>query len=84
MYQPMLTRLHDTDLGPTHVAVGDRTSSLPGCRHLLCLLKRFTKGSRVERPEGSLPAFAWGEKPPLSTPLQHGLRLLPLPLPAVA
>src|SRR5439155_2703829 len=29
--------------------------------HLLCLLCRLANLSRAERPEGSLPAFAWGD-----------------------
>jgi hypothetical protein len=28
---------------------------------LLCLLKRLTRFSRAPRPEGSQPAFAWGD-----------------------
>ena len=94
-----LHRLHDTRLEPTHVAVsfgpvngmplhgrvGDRTSCRNGC-HLPCLLDRLVKFSRDERPEGSQPAFAWGdvaEAQPLSAPLQSGVRLLPPPLPAL-
>ena len=51
--------LHDTGLGPTHI-MGGRTSrlSLPSSA---CLLKRLTRFSRDESPEGSRPAFAWGD-----------------------
>ena len=66
-----LSRLHDTGLEPTHVLVdllpvdgvpvdlrmGGRTSR-KYCRHLPCLLGRFVKLSRGERPDGSLLAFA--------------------------
>ncbi len=42
--------------------------------------------SRDERPDGSLPAFAWGEvgfpAPSLSVPLQNSLCFFRLPLPA--
>jgi hypothetical protein len=53
-----------------------RTSSLAHlCRHLLCLLYRFTKFSREERPDGSLPAFAWS---PVATPIRLITRRLSL------
>lgn len=42
--------------------------------------------SRVERPCGSLPAFAWdnvAEAQPLSGPLQSGIRFLRFPLPTL-
>lgn len=42
---------------PIHGWVGNRTSF--ECCHLLCLLNRFVKLSRQQRPDGSLPAFAW-------------------------
>ena len=42
-------------------AVGGRTSSADFCRHLLASLKWFARFSRDERPEGSQPAFAWGD-----------------------
>src|SRR5262245_14206455 len=52
-----------------------------------CLLKRLTRCSRDERPEGSRPAFAGGDlarrAQPLSVRLRDGLRFLPPPLPAV-
>ena len=32
-----------------------------GCRHLLCLLSQLFRRSRAETPEGSQPAFAWGD-----------------------
>jgi hypothetical protein len=65
--------LHDTDLKPAHGLmgappldgvpvydiVGDRTSTV--CCHLLCLLNQLGRCSRDERPDGSLPAFAWGD-----------------------
>src|SRR5260370_39094353 len=38
------------------------------CRHLLCLLNRFAKFSRDERPDGSLLAFARGDVTSLSSP----------------
>ena len=44
----------------THHIMGGRTRrlSLPSSA---CLLKRLTRFSRDERPEGSQPAFAWGD-----------------------
>src|SRR5215510_5548887 len=94
-----LHRLHDTRLEPTHgavergpvkgiplhLSVGDCTSSYDCC-HLLCLPDRLAKFSREERPEGSQPAFAWGDvagAQPLSVPLQDSLRLFPPPVPAL-
>src|SRR4029453_14504021 len=54
------------DSVPVQCVVGDRTS-IP-CRlyggfscHLLCLLNQVVRCSRDERPDGSLPAFAWGD-----------------------
>ena len=46
---------------------GSRTSI--DCRHLLCLLNRFVKFSRQERPDGSLPAFAWDNVAYRATPM---------------
>ena len=69
---------------PVHRREGNRTSSGYRC-HLPCLLSRFTKLSRDERPEGSQHAFAWGNvasAQPLSDRLPTRLRLLPPPLPA--
>src|SRR5687767_973776 len=37
--------------------------------HLLFLLSRFAGFSREERPEGSLPAFAWSDVAKGSTPI---------------
>ena len=53
---------------PVQDVVGGCTSNhrrLRGCfcRHLLCLLSRLVRCSRDERPDGSLPAFAWGDVP---------------------
>jgi hypothetical protein len=45
------------------------------CRHLLCLHCRFAKFSRDERPDGSLPAFAWSHVP---TPIHIITRWLSL------
>src|SRR5262245_50119014 len=45
---------------PRIATVGSRTSSCC-CRHLLCLLCPFPMLSRHERPDGSLPACAWGD-----------------------
>ncbi len=55
---------------PVHFLVGSRTSSWCFCRHLLCLLCRFIKFSRKERPDGSWLAFAWSLFHLLSFPLQ--------------
>ena len=69
----LLLGLYDTHLKPPHLLidclpvygmpvsllVGSRTSSWCFCRHLHCLLCRLVKFSRKERPDGSLPAFAW-------------------------
>ena len=52
-----------------------------------CLLGRFAKLSRAERPEGSRPAFAWGDVARCSTPIRADYRpafafsLLLYPLP---
>lgn len=47
---------------PLYRFVGGCTSQPCGLdRHLLFLLNRFAKFSRDERPDGSLPAFAWGD-----------------------
>src|SRR5262249_19095336 len=50
-----------------------------------CLLNQLVRCSRDERPDGSLPAFAWGdvaEAQPLSRPLQAGVRFFRPPVPA--
>ena len=54
--------------------VGDRTSTPCRwrgrcCRHLRCLLSRLLRCSRDERPDGSLPAFAWGHVADSATPI---------------
>jgi hypothetical protein len=52
-----------------------RTFCAGGCtngifrRHLLFPLSRFARFSREERPEGSLPAFAWSNFAEGSTPI---------------
>jgi len=52
-----------------------RTFHVGGCtngifrRHLLFPLSRFARFSREERPEGSLPAFAWSDFVKGSTPI---------------
>jgi hypothetical protein len=82
--------LHGTRLQPTHrlTSAGSSTSQFVLGRHLLSFLSGFSKLSRDERPDGSLPAFAWGDvaphgAQPLSAPLQGGLRFFRPPLPAV-
>src|SRR5215510_16403192 len=93
-----LRRLHDTYLEPTDVLVNlSPVDGLPvhcrvgGCAnrifrcHPLFPLSRFAGLSREERPEGSLPAFAWVMSPKaqlLSVLLRNGVRFLPRPLPA--
>ena len=76
---------------PLQEVVGDRTSNAHRshgwfCRHLLCLLSRLRRWSRDERPDGSLPACAWGDVPlrgpPLSGRLQTDICVLRPPLPA--
>src|SRR3954454_9800095 len=52
--------LHDTGLGPASVT-RRRPHQQRGCRHLLRLLSRLSRRSRAETPEGSQPAFAWGD-----------------------
>ena len=52
--------LHDTGLGPASVT-RRRPHQQRGCRHLLCLLSQLFRRSRAETPEGSQPAFAWGD-----------------------
>src|SRR5262249_2904723 len=78
-------------LQPTHVVVGlapvdgmprpffvgNRTSSLLVCRHLLCLLCRFFKRSCHERPRGSLPAFPWSDVTTPICPITEPLSLFP-------
>ena len=81
-FATVLRRLHDTHLEPTNIAVnlppinGRRTHfRVGGCTnrvfryHLLFLLSRFAGFSREERPEGSLPAFAWSDVAVGSTPI---------------
>src|SRR5262245_6737581 len=70
---------------PVQDVVGGRTSRCCPCCHLLCLLSRVVRCSREERPDGSLPAFVWGDvavAQPLSTPLQGGVRFFRPPVPA--
>ena len=75
--------LHDTHLEPTDVAtnllpVDGRPIHfrVGGCTngvfryHLLFLLSRFAGFSREERPERSLPAFAWSDVAKGSTPIR--------------
>ena len=70
-------RLHDTRLEPAHERfrlaelallrtrlVGGCTSPVLTVCHLLCLLSRFARLSRDERPEGRGPAFAGGDEHP--------------------
>src|SRR5215475_3282946 len=77
-----LRRLHDTYLEPTDVLVNlSPVDGLPvhrrvgGCAngkfrcHPLFPLSRFAGFSREERPEGSLPAFAWSDVTEGSTPI---------------
>jgi hypothetical protein len=55
------------------------------CRHLLCLLSRFARLSRDERPDGRLPAFAWGDVALRATPILSitiGIRFFHRPVPA--
>ena len=95
---PGLSRLHDTPWEPTHVPVdlapgngmpvhrpvGGCTKSGGSC-HLLVLLHRWARCSREARPEGSLPADAWGagaDAPPLSVSRSDGVRFFPPPVPA--
>src|SRR5690348_13712463 len=67
--------LSPVDLVPCSCIVGGRTSrgirrSSFGRfrRHLLYLLSRLLKRSRVERPEGSLPVFTWDDVRLLGNP----------------
>jgi hypothetical protein len=53
---------------PVHFRVGGCTNRVFRC-HLLFLLTRFAGFSREERPEGSLPAFAWSDVVGSSTPI---------------
>src|SRR5262249_55909274 len=48
--------------------VGGCTNGIIRC-HLLFPLSRFARFSREERPEGSLPAFAWSNFAEGSTPI---------------
>src|SRR5262245_38880677 len=54
---------------PIHFRVGGCTNRIFRC-HLLFLLSRFAGLSREERPEGSLPAFAWSNVAKGSTPIR--------------
>jgi hypothetical protein len=78
-----LCRLDDASLEPTHVLVGTlpvngmpihplagSCTSSRSCRYLLCLLSPFAERSRQERPDGSLPAFAWDDVAQGSIPIQ--------------
>ncbi len=56
------------DVQPSRSA-GSSTSQVVLGRHLLSLLCRFSKLSRDERPDGSLPTFAWGDVAHRSTPI---------------
>jgi hypothetical protein len=56
---------------PCHRAVGERTSQCRHCRHLPSLLTRLAKVSGDERPDGRLPACAWGD-------VAYGLNPYPL------
>jgi hypothetical protein len=70
----------------TYRSAGSSTSQFVLGRHLLSFLSGFSKLSRDERPDGSLPAFAWGDvahAQPLSASLQDRLRFFRPPLPAV-
>src|SRR5712692_8258584 len=49
------------------------------CFSSLC---RLVKGSRHERPCGSLPAFAWGDVATPILSIQRDVRFLRIPLPA--
>src|SRR5215813_6765081 len=82
-FATVLRRLHDTHLQPTdvsvnlppvdgrpiHFRVGGCTNRIFRC-HLLFLLSRFAGFSREERPEGSLPAFAWSDVAKGSAPIR--------------
>jgi hypothetical protein len=59
---------------PIHQFAGSCTSSRY-CRHLLCLLCPFAKRSRQERPDGSLPAFAWDDVAASRNPYPGDYRL---------
>src|SRR5215831_6263277 len=53
--------LHHTRLEPRHrQPVGECTSQCRHCRHLPSLLRRLAKLSGEARPDGRLPACAWG------------------------
>ena len=82
-FATVLRHLHDTHLEPTNTAVNLPSIDgrpihfrVRGCTnrdfrcHLLFLLSRFAKFSREERPEGSLPAFAWSDVVEGSTPIR--------------
>ena len=52
--------LHDTGLRPAS-GTRRRPHQQRSCRHLLCLPSQLVRRSRAETPEGSQPAFAWGD-----------------------
>src|SRR5208337_1405498 len=52
--------LHDTGLELTSVT-RRRPHQQASCCHLLCLPSQLLRRSRAETPEGSQPAFAWGD-----------------------
>jgi hypothetical protein len=61
--------LPPVDGRPIHFYVGGCTNRI-FCCHLLFPLSRFAGFSREERPEGSLPAFAWSDVAKGSTPIR--------------
>jgi hypothetical protein len=61
---------------PVFGSVGSSTSR-EVCRHLHHFLCRFFKGSRDDRPEGSLPAFASGDVAPRVHPITGWRSLFP-------
>ena len=52
--------LHDIGLELTGVT-RRRPHQQASCRHLLCFPSQLFRRSRAETPEGSEPAFAWGD-----------------------
>jgi|SRR5215469_5132251 len=61
--------LHDTGLELTGVT-RRRPHQQASCRHLLCLPSQLLRRSRAETPEGSQPAFAWGDLAGGLTPIR--------------
>src|SRR3954454_13442904 len=54
--------LHLHDNGPELAGVKTpETAPAASCRHLPCLPSQWFRRSRAETPEGSQPAFAWGD-----------------------